>query len=55
VFDLPTDGSYALLPGVLHAYKVPGADLGDYVRPIPHEDDEDDDDHHGEHDDEQGA
>jgi len=42
---------YKLLPGVLHAYKVPRADLGDYVRPIPHEDDEDDD-HHGEHDDE---
>ena len=50
VFDL-TDGSYTLLPGVLHAYKVPRADLGDYVRPIPHEDDEDDD-HHGDHDDE---
>jgi len=49
--ELPSDGSYTLLPGVLHAYKVPRADLGDYVRPIPHEDDEDDD-HHGDHDDE---
>ena len=39
---------YKLLPGVLHAYKVPRTDLGDYVRPIPHEDD----DHHGDHDDE---
>src|SRR5262245_39624975 len=47
VFDLPADGSYTLLPGVLHAYKVSKADLGDYVRPIPHEDD-----HHGEHDNE---
>ena len=46
------DGSYKLMPGVLHAYKVSAADLGDYVRPIPHEDDEDDDDHHGDHDDE---
>jgi hypothetical protein len=43
--------AYKLLPGVLHAYKVPRADLGDYVRPIPHEDDEADD-HHGDHDDE---
>jgi hypothetical protein len=43
--------AYKLLPGVLHAYKVPRADLGDYVRPIPHADDEDDD-HHGDHDDE---
>jgi len=42
---------YDLLPGVLHAYKVSKDDLGDYVRPIPHEDDEDDD-HHGEHGDE---
>jgi hypothetical protein len=49
--ELPSDGSYTLLPGVLHAYKVPRADLGDYVRPIPHEDDENDD-HHGEHDEE---
>jgi hypothetical protein len=54
LIDLPADGSYALLPGVLHAYKVPTADLDDYVRPFPHEDDEDDegdDYHHGDHDD----
>jgi hypothetical protein len=53
--ELPDDGSYTLLPGVLHAYKVPTADLGDYVRPILHEDDEDDKDddyHHGDHHDE---
>src|SRR5262245_19749784 len=48
--ELPADGSYTLLPGVLHAYKVPRADLGDYVRPIPHEVDEDSEDHHDEHD-----
>jgi hypothetical protein len=47
------DDSYQLMPGVLHAYRVPAADLGDYVRPIPHEDDDEDDDHHhGDHDDE---
>lgn len=39
--ELPADGSYTLLPGVLHAYKVPTADLGDYVRPIPHDDEDD--------------
>lgn len=33
MFDLPRDGSYRLLPGVLHAYKVPVADLGSFVRP----------------------
>lgn len=33
--ELPTDGSYRLLPGVLHAYKVPAADLGTYVAPVP--------------------
>jgi hypothetical protein len=33
VFDLPTDGSYKLLPGVLHAYRVSPADLGNYVVP----------------------
>jgi hypothetical protein len=37
VFDLPTDGSYRLLPGVLHAYRVPQADLGDYIVPSQHE------------------
>ena len=26
---------YALLPGVLHAYKVSAADLGNYVAPVP--------------------
>jgi hypothetical protein len=38
------EGGSTLLPGVLHAYKVPRGDLGDYVRPIPpdHEDDEED-------------
>lgn len=38
-FDLPADGSYILLPGILHAYKVSAADLGDYEPPIVH--------HHG--------
>lgn len=33
MFDLPHDGSYKLLPGVLHAYKVSAADLGNFVRP----------------------
>lgn len=36
---------YALLPGILHAYKVPAADLGDYVRPYSRGKDKDDDDH----------
>ncbi|MCP9452116.1 MAG: esterase-like activity of phytase family protein [Nitrospira sp.] len=36
-FDLPTDGSYKLLPGVLHAYKVSASDLGDYVRPMAYQ------------------
>jgi hypothetical protein len=26
---------YSLLPGVLHAYLVSAADLGDYVLPVP--------------------
>jgi hypothetical protein len=26
---------YALVPGVLHAYKISAADLGDYVTPVP--------------------
>jgi len=46
LIDLPNDGSYTLLPGVLHAYKVSAADLGDFVRPGRHDgkrgDDEDD-------------
>lgn len=29
------DDSYALLPGILHAYRVPAADLGDYDPPKP--------------------
>ena len=33
MFDLPSDGSYRLLPAVLHAYKVAAADLGNFVRP----------------------
>lgn len=46
---------YKLLPGVLHAYKVSAADLGDFVRPgdrskRDHDDDRDDDD--GDQDDE---
>jgi hypothetical protein len=35
---------YELLSGVLHAYKVPAADLGDYVRPHSRGKDKDDDD-----------
>jgi hypothetical protein len=35
---------YKLLPGVLHAYKVRRAELGNYVRPIPHDHDHRDDD-----------
>ncbi|MFZ5876072.1 MAG: esterase-like activity of phytase family protein [Nitrospirota bacterium] len=36
---------YQLLPGILHAYTVPAADLGDYVRPYSRGKDKDDDDH----------
>lgn len=32
---LPTDGSYKLLPGVLHAYRVPAADLPNVQNPVP--------------------
>jgi hypothetical protein len=32
---LPGDGSYALLPGVLVAYKVPAADLPGFVPAVP--------------------
>jgi hypothetical protein len=35
---------YKLLPGVLHVYKVPVSDLGDYVQPIPHDNEDEDDD-----------
>jgi hypothetical protein len=33
--SVPADGSFTLLPGVLHAYKVPAADLATYVSPDP--------------------
>jgi len=44
--NLPSDGSYKLLPGLLYAYRVSAADLGDYVEPSKHpkDDDEDEDD-----------
>lgn len=42
-FALPGDGSYKLMPGVLHAYRVTPGDLGDYVVPSKHDSDEDDD------------
>lgn len=32
---VPADGSYKLLPAVLHAYKVPAGDLETYVAPRP--------------------
>jgi hypothetical protein len=33
--SVPTDGSYQLLPGVLHAYVVSADELGNYTAPIP--------------------
>ena len=36
--NLPGDGSYQLLPGVLHAYKISAGDLGDYTAPVPEPD-----------------
>lgn len=33
--SVPGDGSYQLLPGVLHAYKVSAADLAGYTAPVP--------------------
>ena len=33
--ELPSDASYRLLPGVLHAYKVPAVDIETYVAPVP--------------------
>jgi hypothetical protein len=33
--SVPTDGSYTLLPGVLHAYRVPASDLATYIAPVP--------------------
>lgn len=44
MLDLPSDGSYTLLPGVLHAYKVSAADLGNFVRPGHRHDRDDNDD-----------
>jgi hypothetical protein len=44
LIELPTDGSYKLIPGVLHAYKVSAADLGDFIRPGHHHDRDDDND-----------
>ncbi len=32
---VPLDGSYKLLPGVLHSYKVAAADLANYTAPVP--------------------
>lgn len=33
--SVPVDGSYQLLPGVLHAYKASASDLADYAVPVP--------------------
>ena len=33
--SVPGDGSYRLLPGVLHAYTVSAAELGNYTAPVP--------------------
>ena len=33
--SVPGDGSYKLLPGVLHAYKASAADLAGYITPVP--------------------
>jgi hypothetical protein len=48
MFDLPNDGTYSLIPAVLHAYKVSTADLGNFVRPGSHgkKDKDGDDDNH---------
>ena len=32
---MPVDGSYQLLPGVLHAYTVSAGELGNYMQPVP--------------------
>jgi len=42
MIDLPNDGSYKLLPGLLHAYKVSAADLGHFIRPGHYQDRDDD-------------
>ena len=49
MFDLPNDGNYKLLPGILHAYKVSAADLGNLVRPGHRHDSDDDDDQEDDH------
>ncbi len=33
--SVPGDGSYKLLPGVLHSYKASAADLAGYLAPVP--------------------
>jgi hypothetical protein len=33
--SVPQDGSYKLLPGVLHAYTIDAAELGNYVSAVP--------------------
>jgi hypothetical protein len=33
--SVPGDGSYKLLPGVLHAYKVSATELAGYTAPVP--------------------
>jgi hypothetical protein len=33
--SVPVDGSYQLLPGVLHAYTVSAGELGNYMQPVP--------------------
>ena len=33
--SVPADGSYKLLPGVLHAYTIDAAELGNYVSAVP--------------------
>ena len=43
--------AHKLLPGVLHAYRVPAADLGNYVPPSGGHHDDDDDDDDDDHDD----
>lgn len=52
----PVPTGYALIPGVLHAYKASAADLSGYVRPgqdpRAHQDDDDTEcggDDHGDH------
>ncbi len=54
LITLPNDGSYALLPGVLHAYKVAAADLAGFVRPGSHPGHGHDDEDEREGDDDEG-